>query len=204
MSLLSPRLRATVLALGLSPLCVSAAEPAPEPSQAEATPWGRQETRLDLGLSAGLHAPSGVFGLELEFRPIEWLGLQVGGGTDAWGYRVSPLLRVYPLGSRRFSPFVEAGASFNLGQERTVRGADGAELPVELLFTPVAVVGVGVRGNLGAHAFVSPRLGWSKRLREDNIRMMSNGRFIESSDLKSSLDQQQGLLMSLSVGVSFL
>lgn len=160
------------------------------------------ETRLDLGLAAGLNTPSGVFGVEMEFRPIQWLGLQVGGGTGEWGYRVSPLMRVYPLGRRSFSPFLEAGASFNLGQQTTV-GGDAAQ-PVELLFTPVAVVGLGVRGDLGAHAFITPRVGWGKRLRQDNIRSSDNGRLIDPSvESVNSLEQQEGLLVGLSVGVSF-
>jgi hypothetical protein len=221
-----------LLAAALLPLCVSASPPtAPveehrpgnEPPVAETPPPSpelnpplmekapvaepprpvREETRLDLGLAAGLNTPSGEFGVELEFRPIEWLGLQVGGGTGEWGYRLSPLMRVYPLGRKSFSPFLEAGASFNLGQEATV-GGDEARQPVDLLFTPVAVVGLGVRGDLGAHAFITPRVGWGKRLRQDNIRS-DTGRLLDpSGEFVNSLEQQEGLLVGLSVGVSFL
>ncbi|WP_224240237.1 hypothetical protein [Hyalangium gracile] len=163
-----------------------------------------RRTRLDVGLGAGVNTPSGVFGVELEFRPIQWLGFQVAGGTGEWGYRVSPLLRVYPLGRGRFSPFLEGGASFNLGNEATVTDSDGAARTLELLFTPVAVVSVGVRGTLGQHAFFTPRVGWGRRLRQGNIRASDGGAIDPNAELVSDLEQQEGLLFGLSAGVSFM
>lgn len=165
---------------------------------------GGGRTTLDLGVAAGFNSPSGIFGGELEYRVTPILGLNLSAGTGAWGFRVGPLARIYPLGEVRTSPFLEAGMSFNLGTKSTSTvtiGNETEEFTTEKLMTPVATLAVGLRQSMGP-MYLGARVGWGFRLREDNWRT-SDGRdpnFLDDLDIGAS--QHGGFLTSLTIGVT--
>lgn len=164
-------------------------------------PSGRN--KVDLGLAAGFNSPSGIVGAELEFRPVEYVGLNLGAGFGAWGRRLSGQLRLYPLGARRASPFLEGGVSYNTGGESYLKSGDYAQY-ADLLPTPVATVSLGLRGALGSHLYVAPRLGWGFRLRQDNVQTQDGSELNPLLDIAADLSQHGGFLASFTVGVTFL
>ncbi|NNB90376.1 hypothetical protein HJC10_30030 [Corallococcus exiguus] len=165
---------------------------------------GRGQTNLDLGLALGFNSPSGIFGGELEYRVTPILGLNLSAGTGAWGFRVGPVARLYPLGEVRTSPFLEAGMSFNMGTTSTTTLTFGDESEVyttEKLFTPVATLAVGMRQSMGP-MYLGLRAGWGFRLREDNWTT-SDGRdpnLFDALDIGTS--QHGGFLASVTLGVT--
>lgn len=175
-----------------------AEEKRPEP-ELRSRPSGRSQ--LDLGVAAGFNSPSGILGLEVEFRPIEQLGVNLGGGFGAWGKRISPGLRLYPLGARRASPFLEGGLSYNTGGEAYLKSGDYAQY-ADLLPTPVATASVGLRGAIGSRLYVVPRVGWGWRLRQDNVQTQDGSELNPLLDLAADLSQHGGFLISLTVGLS--
>ncbi|CAM3870960.1 hypothetical protein G4177_00700 [Corallococcus sp. ZKHCc1 1396] len=158
-------------------------------------------TTLDLGVSLGFNSPSGVFGGEVEYRLKPWLGLNVSGGAGAWGVRVGPLVRLYPLGEVPTSPFVEAGTSFNFGGESWSEVNGGERRYADMLLTPVATVGVGVRRSLGP-LYLGTRVGWGFRMREDNWRMRDGGQKDFLTATAVDLTQHGGFLFSFTAGVA--
>lgn len=165
---------------------------------------GGGRTTLDLGLAAGFNSPSGIFGGGLEYRITPILGLNLSAGAGAWGFRLGPVARLYPLGEVRTSPFLEAGMSFNMGGTSTTTLTFGDETEVyrtEKLMTPVATLAVGMRQSMGP-LYLGVRGGWGFRLREDNWRT-SDGRdpnLLDDLDIAAS--QHGGLLFSLTLGVT--
>ncbi|AFE03370.1 hypothetical protein COCOR_00257 [Corallococcus coralloides DSM 2259] len=165
---------------------------------------GGGRTNLDLGLALGFNSPSGIFGGELEYRVVPVLGLNLSAGTGAWGFRVGPLARLYPLGESRTSPFLEAGMSFNLGTKSTstlTLNGETEEFTTEKLPTPVATLAVGMRQSMGP-MYLGLRAGWGFRLREDNWRT-SDGRdpnLLDDLDIATS--QHGGFLASVTLGVT--
>lgn len=161
-------------------------------------------TNLDLGLALGFNSPSGIFGGELEYRVAPVLGLNLSAGTGAWGFRVGPVARLYPLGEVRTSPFLEAGMSFNMGTTSTTTltiGDESEQFTTEKLMTPVATLAVGMRQSMGP-MYLGLRAGWGFRLREDNWRT-SDGRdpnLLDDLDIATS--QHGGFLASVTLGVS--
>ncbi|RKH03188.1 hypothetical protein D7X32_14645 [Corallococcus carmarthensis] len=172
--------------------------------ESEAPRRGGGRTNLDLGLALGFNSPSGIFGGELEFRVVPKLGLNLSAGTGAWGFRVGPLARLYPLGEARTSPFLEAGMSFNMGTKSTSTltfDGETEEFTTEKLLTPVATLAVGMRQSMGP-MYLGLRVGWGFRLREDNWRT-SDGRdpnLFDALDIGTS--QHGGFLCSVTLGVS--
>ncbi|QAT81878.1 hypothetical protein EJ065_0269 [Corallococcus coralloides] len=165
---------------------------------------GGGRTNLDLGLALGFNSPSGIFGGELEYRVVPVLGLNLSAGTGAWGFRVGPVARLYPLGESRTSPFLEAGMSFNLGttstSSLTING-ETEEWRTEKLPTPVATLAVGMRQSMGP-MYLGLRAGWGFRLREDNWRT-SDGRDPNLfDDLDIATSQHGGFLASVTLGVT--
>lgn len=164
-------------------------------------PSGRN--KMDLGLASGFNSPSGILGAELEFRPVEYVGLNLGAGFGAWGKRLSGQLRLYPLGGRRASPFLEGGVSYNMGGEAYLESGDYSQ-HVDLLPTPVATASVGLRGALGSSLYVVPRVGWGWRLREQNVQTQDGSELNPLLDIAAALSQHGGFLASLTLGVTFL
>ena len=70
---------------------------------------------LDFGIALGFNSPSGILGLEVEYRPSGNVGFNLGGGVGAWGARLGPAVRWYFLGIDGESPFMEGGLSLNMG-----------------------------------------------------------------------------------------
>lgn len=163
----------------------------------------RPRHKLDLGVASGFNSPSGVVGMEVEYRPIEYVGFNLGGGTGAWGNRISPGARLYPLGISGASPFLEAGLSLNTGGEASVTYNDNQEQIVDQLLTPVATTSMGVRFNID-RIYFTPRVGWGFRLREDNYRTRDGSQIDPLLDAVLSLSQHGGFLISLTVGATFL
>ncbi|WP_147443377.1 hypothetical protein [Corallococcus sp. AB011P] len=165
---------------------------------------GGGRTNLDLGLALGFNSPSGIFGGEIEYRVVPVLGLNLSAGTGAWGFRVGPVARLYPLGESRTSPFLEAGMSFNLGTKSTstlTLNGETEEFTTEKLPTPVATLAVGMRQSMGP-MYLGLRAGWGFRLREDNWRT-SDGRdpnLLDDLDIATS--QHGGFLASVTLGVT--
>lgn len=161
-------------------------------------------TNLDLGLALGFNSPSGIFGGELEFRVAPILGLNLSAGAGAWGLRVGPLARLYPLGEVRTSPFLEAGMSFNMGGTSTTTLSFGGESEVyttEKHMTPVATLAVGMRQAMGP-MYLGLRAGWGFRLSEDNWNT-TGGRdpnFLDALDIAAT--QHGGFLCSVTLGAS--
>ncbi|WP_223641116.1 hypothetical protein [Corallococcus sp. EGB] len=161
-------------------------------------------TTLDLGVAAGFNSPSGIFGVELEYRVAPILGLNLSAGVGAWGIRMGPGARLYPLGEVRTSPFLEAGMSFNMGGRSTTTlsfGGESESYTTEKLMTPVATVAVGLRQAMGP-MYLGARVGWGYRLREDNWRT-SDGRDPNLlDDLDIATTQHGGFLCSLTLGAA--
>ncbi|MGE6763481.1 hypothetical protein ACQKGO_36060 [Corallococcus interemptor] len=170
----------------------------------EAPPRRGGRTNLDLGLALGFNSPSGIFGGELEYRVAPVLGLNLSAGAGAWGFRVGPVARLYPLGEVRTSPFLEAGMSFNMGGTSTTTLSFGGESEVyttEKLMTPVATLALGMRQSMGP-MYLGLRAGWGFRLREDNWRT-SDGRDPNLlDDLDIATTQHGGFLASVTLGMS--
>ncbi|MBJ6760663.1 hypothetical protein JGU66_07795 [Myxococcaceae bacterium JPH2] len=169
----------------------------------EERPTHRGRTKLDVGFAAGFNSPSGIVGGELEFRAIPQLGLNLGAGIGAWGTRISPSLRLYPLGEVGASPFFEAGASFNLGTEAYSEEHPGNRNYAELLMTPAAIGSFGLRAALGTKVYLTSRVGWAWRLREDNYRMRDGSRPDAFTEDVIDLLQHGGFLTSLTLGFAF-
>jgi hypothetical protein len=164
----------------------------------------RGRTTVDLGLALGFNSPSGIFGGELEYRVVPLLGLNLSAGAGAWGFRAGPGARLYPLGYSSFSPFLEAGMSFNMGgtSRTTISLGDESEsFETQKLLTPVATVSVGMRQAMGP-MYLGLRAGWGFRLREDNWRT-SDGRDANILDaLNVGTTQHGGFLCSATLGVT--
>ncbi|RKH40835.1 hypothetical protein, partial [Corallococcus llansteffanensis] len=159
-------------------------------------------TNLDLGVALGFNSPSGIFGGELEYRAAPWLGLNVSGGFGAWGTRVGPLVRLYPLGEVPTSPFVELGTSFNLGGEATTEINGGETIRyTDMLVTPVATAAIGLRRSMGP-MYLGVRVGWGFRLREDNWRVRDGGEQDFLTETALNLSQHGGFLTSITLGMS--
>ena len=168
---------------------------------AQRRPSRRGRTNLDLGVALGFNSPSGIFGGELEYRVAPWLGLNVSGGTGAWGLRVGPLVRLYPFGEVSTSPFLEAGTSFNLGGEATTE-INGDEVRyTDMLMTPVATAAIGLRQAMGP-MYLGLRVGWGFRLREDNWRVRDGGEQDFLTETALDLSQHGGFLTSITLGMS--
>ncbi|WP_147443595.1 hypothetical protein [Corallococcus sicarius] len=161
----------------------------------------RGRTNLDLGVALGFNSPSGIFGGELEYRVAPWLGLNVSGGTGAWGLRVGPLVRLYPFGEVSTSPFVEAGTSFNLGGEATTEINGGEVRYTDMLMTPVATAAIGLRQAMGP-MYLGLRVGWGFRLREDNWTVRDGGQQDFLTRAALDLSQHGGFLTSITLGMS--
>ncbi|NBD10212.1 MULTISPECIES: hypothetical protein [Corallococcus] len=158
-------------------------------------------TNLDLGVALGFNSPSGIFGGELEYRAAPWLGLNLSAGAGAWGWRVGPLARLYPLGEVRTSPFLEGGVSFNLGGETTTEIDGGDVRFTDRLLTPVATVAMGLRQAMGP-MYLGLRVGWGFRLREDNWTVRDGGPQDILTRTALNLTQHGGFLTSITLGMS--
>ncbi|NOK37982.1 hypothetical protein HMI49_32750 [Corallococcus exercitus] len=172
--------------------------------EAEAPRRGGGRTNLDLGVALGFNSPSGIFGGEIEYRATPVLGLNLSGGTGAWGLRVGPVVRLYPLGETRTSPFLEGGMSFNMGGTSTTTLAfnnEKEEFTTEKLLTPVATLAVGMRQSMGP-MYLGLRVGWGFRLREDNWRTLDGRDPNLLDDLDIATSQHGGFLCSVTLGVS--
>jgi hypothetical protein len=163
----------------------------------------RPRHQLDVGAAAGFNSPSGIYGLEVEYRPMEYLGLNLGGGPGAWGNRLTPAARLYPLGISGASLFLEGGLSINTGGEATVTVNGEPAQIVDLLMTPVATTSVGVRFNID-RVYFTPRVGWGFRLRQDNYLSRDGSEIGPLFDTAIGLFQHGGFLISLTVGATFL
>ncbi|MBN8229915.1 hypothetical protein JYK02_20595 [Corallococcus macrosporus] len=175
-----------------------------ELESAEPRRRGRGRTNLDLGLALGFNSPSGIFGGELEYRVVPVLALNLSAGAGAWGFRVGPLARLYPLGESRTSPFLEGGVSFNLGNRSTSTltiGDESEQFTTEKLFTPVATVAMGLRQAMGP-MYLGLRAGWGFRLREDNWRTTDGRDPNVFDDLDIAATQHGGFLCSVTLGVT--
>ncbi|WNG45870.1 hypothetical protein F0U60_18455 [Archangium minus] len=124
------------------------------------------------------------------------------GGSGMWGVRVGPQVRFYPLGEVPLSPFLEAGTSLNFGGGTWVE-VNGVRRDGDMLLTPVATLAVGSRLSLGRLFFVSSRVGWGWRLRQDNFQMRDGQPPDGLTDAAISLIQHGGFLFSGTLGVSF-
>jgi hypothetical protein len=181
---------------------VASAEPTPRqdsPAQPE-RPKGKGYTRLDIGASAGFNSPAGIYGGEIEYRLFPWLGLNASGGNGAWGPRVTPLVRLYPFSYAGFSPFLEAGTSFNFGGETYIE-VNGVRDYTDMLLTPVATAGVGARISFG-RIYAAPRVGWAHRLRQDNYKARDGGAVDGITETVLGLAQHHGFMFSMTVGAS--
>jgi hypothetical protein len=180
---------------------VASAEPRQDapPAQPE-RPKGKGYTRLDVGASSGFNSPAGIYGGEIEYRLFPWLGLNASGGNGAWGPRVTPLVRLYPFSYAGFSPFLEAGTSFNLGGETYIE-INGVRRTTDMLLTPVATAGVGARIAFG-RIYAAPRVGWAHRLRQDNYKARDGGEVDGLTEVALGLSQHHGFMFSLTLGAS--
>jgi hypothetical protein len=131
------------------------------------------------------------------------VGVNLGGGSGAWGTRITPAARLYPLGISGASLFLEGGLSLNTGGEASVSVNDGPEQIVDLLMTPVATTSVGVRFNID-RIYFTPRVGWGFRLRQENYRTRDGSEISPLFDAALGLFQHGGFLISLTVGATFL
>lgn len=122
-----------------------------------------QTTTRDAGLTVGYNSPAGGLGVELEWRPIEYVGLALHGGTGLWGLRASPVLRLYPAGLR-FGLFAEGAVTGHLGGESDQLGPDR-----DLLLAPMfsAGVAVGHRQRWEDFLFTAVKVGYQWRLEEE-------------------------------------
>jgi hypothetical protein len=189
---------------------VSASQPEPQEDpvaerERRAADWKARKPwhQLDVGAAAGFNSPSGVYGLEVEYRPLQYVGLILGGGSGAWGNRITPGARLYPLGISGASLFLEGGMSINTGGEASVSINDGPEQIVDLLVTPVATTSVGVRFNID-RIYFTPRVGWGFRMRQDNYRTRDGSEINPLFDAALGLFQHGGFLISLTIGATFL
>lgn len=153
---------------------------------------------LDLGIGVGFNAPAGAVGLELEWRPFSGLGVGLHGGVGAWGKRLSPILRVYPMGARH-GLFLEGAISVNEGGTSELLGFYRT---VRLEQTETATLALGLRQTHSQNLFTSVKAGyqWNTRL---------DGGYSASTSLDSSerflfdMLQPGGLVVAATIGVSF-
>lgn len=174
------------------------------PAMAEAGAALDRRHTLDFGVGLGINSPSGVLGLEAEYRTGEHLGFNLGGGFGAWGFRVSPTMRLYLFGIGGVSPFMEGGLSLNMGGgEVNAAGLLSPERNVRQFFTPVATTSLGIRFNL-SRVYFTPRMGWGLRLRDDNYKAVDGQALSDGEKDSVNLYQHGGFLFSLTAGLTFL
>lgn len=180
----------------------------PERSDSDSDGYGERrarhagETHLDIGASGGFNSPAGTYGGELEYRPFSRLGVGVSGGRGALGARLGPLVRLYPFGHVVFSPFLEAGMSFNLGY--TVDATDSSGNPEKLTYplTYAATGCIGARIALGPYVYLTPRVGWAQPLKVPELKSPDGTPADIISQGIYALSLQAGFVASLSLGVS--
>ncbi len=160
--------------------------------------------RLDVGASFGLNNPAGIYGLEGDFRIVDHFSAGVGLGMGAWGFRVTPQVRVYPFGINTVGLFVEAGVSVNTGgpADLTVNGE--VLQTVERDVTPTANLGLGYRGKITRHGWWGLRAGWQHRFAQDNYRSTDGQPVNVLLDGATQFTQPGGLMLGVSGGFSIL
>jgi hypothetical protein len=112
----------------------------------------RDVPSIDVGLSTGWNAPAGVYGLEAEYRLLDYVSAGVGVGSASWGYKVTPQLRLYPF-TADLGLFAELGASINLGSESEASENGNTQLIVQDTVTTL-------NGALGWRIDFANRWGW--------------------------------------------
>ncbi|RJS21312.1 hypothetical protein DRW03_18080 [Corallococcus sp. H22C18031201] len=123
--------------------------------------------------------------------------------TQSVGHTTQSLTSAVSPGEVGASPFFEAGGSFNLGTAAYSEEHPGNRNYAELLMTPVAIGSGGLRAALGTKLFLTSRVGWAWRLREDNYRMRDGSRPDAFTEDVIDLLQHGGLLTSLTLGLAF-
>jgi hypothetical protein len=185
-----------------------AATEEPAPAGSIATPAVLEfqgPARWDIGLSGGFNNPAGVYGVETSFRFIDHLSVGAAAGNGAWGIRVSPLARVYPLGASRLGLFLEGGASFNLGGTADLKTNGQVVQQAEMRFTPVVDAALGYRFSLGRHGWIALRAGYGIKLGgNDNYGVVGGGAVNPLLGTVLELAQPGGFMGGLSAGFSIL
>jgi hypothetical protein len=159
--------------------------------------------RLDVGLATGFNSPSGTLGLETHVRLNDYVGVGVVGGVGAWGPRITPQVRLYPMSISTAGLFLEGGLSLNLGTDNYT-GVDSTDGAIIQELTPTVTTGLGYRFPfMDNKAWGLLRLGYAFRLRQDNIRLGDGSPVPSGVDLVLEFSQHQGLLIGAGFGLAF-
>ena len=152
----------------------------------------------DLGVAVGFNAPAGGIGFEGEWRPVPGLGLGLHGGVGMWGTRISPVVRLYPVGVK-FGLFAEGAISINEGGSSELIGA-GRGLSLES--TGAASLAIGFRQTHFTHFFTSVKAGYQWRFQQSES--YSAGTPLSSGE-RFMLDMLQpgGVVVGATAGVAF-
>jgi hypothetical protein len=163
--------------------------------------------RMDLGVSGGWNNPGGVVGVEGEFRLNDYVGVGGGAGIGAWGARLTPQARLYPLGaSARGVPiFIELGLAMNTGGKATFT-ENGTSYNVQQSLTPTVNGSFGMRKDIWTSAFVVFRVGYALSLSSPltNYSVENGATLPTLSQAALTVAQPGGLILGAALGWSFL
>lgn len=159
--------------------------------------------RLDIGGSFGLNNPGGVTGFEGDFRLLDSASLGLAAGSGAWGYRLTPQARLYPVGVAR-GLFLEAGWSLNFGSRLELRLPAGEKHLIDRLAVPVVNASLGYRWVIKGRGFVAARLGWGVVFRRTLYLLRSEGELDPLFTQAMRLSAPGGLILGVAGGFSVL
>jgi hypothetical protein len=155
--------------------------------------------RLDIGVATGFNNPSGVSGGELHFRFTEYVGAGLMAGYGAWGARLTPHARLYPLGVREYGFFLEGGLSVNVGGREALTASEWTIYEPTLTLTPALGYRFSIMQN---RAWGLLRAGYAIRLSQDNLSTSSGEPVDSSIHFWSGIRQHEGFLIGAAVGMA--
>lgn len=189
---------------GLPPSGSAVAPPTPLSAEEVSVPPGGEVHRLDVGVTMGFNNPGGIYGVETDFRVIDRFSVGVAGGRGAWGIRITPQVRLYPLRITKAGLFLESGLSLNLGDRATVSVNGNVVQEADMAFTPVANVGLGYRFTPYDWGWSAIRVGYGFRLKKDNYTLRDATVLDPLMETLLAASQPGGFLVGISGGFSAL
>jgi hypothetical protein len=168
--------------------------------------------RMDIGGAFGLNSTGGFslshgigpgYGLETDFRLLDFLSVGAAIGNGTWGPRLSASSRVYPLSIAR-SVFVQGTLGFNTGRSFDLARQNEETLSVRLFPASTASASLGYRFDVAGRGWVALQAGWSFALHPASYTVTGERELTDLEQKALRFMRPSGLVLGISGGFSVL
>jgi hypothetical protein len=157
---------------------------------------------LNMAAAVGMNSPTGMIGIEADYRVMRYFSAGLAGGYGLWGYRISPTAKLELPINASTGIFVEGAVSFNTGGSGYTE-QNGVRQEFDRGLVPAASINVGGRVKKWGPLWTGARVGVSFALRKNAYEVMGSEPTTELTQDLLDAAYPGGLVVSWMAGAAF-